>query len=95
MKKKEKEREKEMDFDKLKSFIKRDMVYIIVCLMAIIACLYTIESVHEYQDHCNIHWTEQISKCNCGYNELLNWSDNYSIALPLQEIGIGVDDSIK
>ena len=72
-------------------FIKRDLLYIIVCLLAILACVYTIESVQEFEDHCNIYWTDVMKNCECGYNDIPNWSENYTLWLPLQEIGIGGD----
>lgn len=77
-----------VDKDRFVEFLKRDMVYIIVCLVAILACLYTIESVQEFEDHCNMHWTEEIKSCNCGQGIVPNWSENYTLLLPLQEIGI-------
>ena len=81
------------DNNPLIEFMKRDFVYIIVCLVALLVCLYTIESVQEFQDHCNEHWTEQMKNCECGYNDIPNWTENYTLMLPLQEIGIGGDEN--
>ena len=83
------------DNNRFIEFIKRDLLYIIVCLLAILACVYTIESVQEFQDHCNIYWTDQVKDCNCGTQQFNNWSENFTLMLPLQEIGIGVDDDNK
>lgn len=41
-------------------WVKKDFIYIVVCLIALIACLYTIASVQNYQNECNEHWVEQI-----------------------------------
>lgn len=69
-------------------YIRKDYFILIVLLIAVLACLYMYESVQEYEDHCNEHWTKQMQRCNCGLTPQLNFTENYSIILPLQEVGI-------
>lgn len=79
--------------EKIINWIKKDYIIIVICLLSILVCLYVIESAQEFQDHCNIYWTDQIKDCNCGYNNIGNWTEEYTIKLPLQEIGVMKDDN--
>lgn len=61
--------------------IKKDRIYIILLLLALLACMYTIYTVGDYQEKCNEHWEEQFSNGNCvckGYAKF-----NESPTLPL------------
>lgn len=63
MKKKKKEGNDEFSgfsIDNFMSFIKRDMVYIILLLFALGVCYYDLFLQTNYQDMCNDHWLKQI-----------------------------------
>lgn len=59
------EKNKTFDWKKFKAFVGRDFVYIVVCLIAILACMYTLMTVGQYQQKCNAHWESQIAMCKC------------------------------
>lgn len=68
---------------RFKEFLRRDFIYIIVCLFAVLACLYTIYTVSDYQQQCNEYWLQQWEESGCfqqpdTFNEsfILPWSDN-------------------
>jgi hypothetical protein len=50
--------------NKLREWLKRDFVYIVLVLFALLACLLTLANVGEYQQQCNEHWQTQIEKNN-------------------------------
>lgn len=54
-----------MDAQRLKDFIKRDFIYIILLLFALFACLYTMYQVTEVQVECNNRWLEQLNQSEC------------------------------
>jgi len=54
--------ENKMNKEKLLSFIKRDFVYIVLCLIVLLACAYTLYAVGDYQQTCNQHWSKQFEK---------------------------------
>ena len=50
---------------KLKTIAKMDWTIYIVCLLALLACLYTINSVATYQLKVNENWQEQWEQSGC------------------------------
>lgn len=78
---KEKNNKKTIPYnERLKAFIKRDFLYIVLMLMALLVCLYTILNIGEYQNKCNTYWYEQIkNKCSCGL--LDPYLDNHTLIL--------------
>lgn len=48
-------------------WIKKDFLVIIICLLSILACVYTIFTVTEYQDQINRHWIDQWERSGCNY----------------------------
>lgn len=47
------------------AFVKRDLLYIVVCVFALLACAYTYNHVDTYVAECNQHWENQLSNCSC------------------------------
>jgi hypothetical protein len=47
-------------------WIKRDFVVIIVCLMSLLGCLYTMLTVGTYQQRINEAWQLQWDASGCG-----------------------------
>ena len=60
------------EFDPL-GLVKRDALYIVLVVFALLACLYTLWSVSDYQEKCNAHWEAQLSKCDFMMTK--NYSD--------------------
>lgn len=53
----------------LMDWIKKDLTIIVVCIIALGACAYTIWTVGSYQDAINEHWLDQWnSSCPCMSN---------------------------
>lgn len=78
---------KKMSVADVKAWLKRDFTYIVVCLLAIMCCLWAIASIQAYQNDCNEHWIEQINECNClCLQENRPFTENFSIALPLDAL---------
>lgn len=63
--------------DQLKEFIKRDFIYIMVMLLALIGCLYTIAMTNNYETACNEYWQQQYADCLCTpqpFNQPLHYN---------------------
>ena len=54
-----------MDTNRLKQFIQRDFIYIIVCLLAILGCLYTLYTVGDQIQERDQQWVEYINQTDC------------------------------
>lgn len=68
----------------MKEFVQRDIIYIVVCLFALLACLYTVLTIETYQEQCNQYCLEYIDTCECNCeNEYIPFDDNYSFLKPL------------
>jgi hypothetical protein len=89
-KKSEKE---ERNFRPFLEFVKRDFVYIILLLVAVLGCMYTLYNVGDYQQQCNEHWIEQMNMGNCicqGYGGNATsryplFEDNFTLKTPFVE----------
>lgn len=67
MGKKEKEKSLSLDVGRSwREWIKRDFIYIIVCLIALLICMVSLLDVANYQEQCNDHWVEQWENSGCG-----------------------------
>jgi len=49
----------------LPEWVKRDLLYIIVILFALLACFYTIYIQGDCQEKCNDRWEKQLEDSNC------------------------------
>lgn len=50
-----------MTFDPM-AFWKRDAVYIVLCVFALLACVYTLSQAGKYSQACNDHWEKQVER---------------------------------
>jgi len=60
-----------------KEFVKRDFWYILVCMLAILGCMYTLHQNNEVLNTCNTVWAEYVEDhCACGmsYGDIMNFS---------------------
>jgi cell division protein FtsW (lipid II flippase) len=51
--------------DKLMAWAKRDATIIIVCILALAGCLYTLMTTASYQKAINQNWMDQWEKSGC------------------------------
>lgn len=61
-------------------FIKRDLLYIVVVVFALAACLYTLYSVGDYQQLINEHWEQQWEQSGCVYKYTVA---DYNFTMPI------------
>ena len=54
-----------MNTKNIPEWIKRDALYIIVILFALLACVYTIYLSTDCQQKCNENWIEQLEDSGC------------------------------
>ena len=66
--------------NKLIKWIKKDYVIIIICLLCLLGCLYTILTIGEYQEQCNQYWETQLEQCECK-NYIQEFDTNFSITM--------------
>lgn len=59
---KEKEEEIKINIVWLKRWAKRDGLYLIVILLSLSACVYTLDHVDEKIEECNQYWIEEYNK---------------------------------
>lgn len=52
----------------LLKWIQNDFWYILICLFALFACMWTIYGSMEYQNQINDFWYEQIEECVCPWD---------------------------
>ena len=57
-----------MEKQNLIEFVKKDFIYIVLLLFAVIACLYTLGEGAEINKECNEHWIKEFEdkQCTCG-----------------------------
>lgn len=67
-----------MEKNKLIEWLKKDWVVIIVCLLALCACVYTSHQATNYSNKCNQHWQEQWEKAGCSVHGYNTFDINYS-----------------
>jgi len=60
-------------------WVKKDFIIIIVCLMAMLACLYTIYMAKDYNQQCNEHWAEQWNEKCVNAHPYETFNENFSI----------------
>jgi len=58
-------KEIKIDPKNIKEFLKRDALYIIALLIALLCCLFVLLDLGNYQQACNNHYQEQVKKV-CG-----------------------------
>lgn len=63
-----------MDTKRLKEFITRDFMYIVVCLVAILGCLYTIYNIGDQIEQRDKEWVNYINESGC-LSECINIYD--------------------
>jgi len=49
--------------EQLKEWIKKDFIYIVVILFALLACMFTLQQSTEIMQECNDNWAEQLEGC--------------------------------
>ena len=54
-----------MDTNRLKAFIKRDFMYIIVCLFALLACLLAMNDISDQLNERDREWVSFINESDC------------------------------
>lgn len=79
----------------IQEFVRRDFMYIVVVLLALFACLYTLGSVKEYNNQCNAHWEQQIKDaggfCLARSMDMQNHSEAFKLPYIELEIYDGKD----
>lgn len=67
----------------IKEWIQRDFIYIVVCLFAILSCIYTIYTVGDYKEKCDTFLLDTLEHCDCidCYlpNETPQFNENYTL----------------
>ena len=71
--------------NKLIKWFKKDFVIIIICLLCLLACVYTILTVGEYQEQCNTYWETQLENCECS-NYITTFDTNFSLTMNYNEV---------
>ena len=65
---------KDKQMNNILILIKKDLTLILICLIALAACVYTLMTVGAYQDKINDHWMQQWDEiCNdapIGYDPI-------------------------
>lgn len=64
---------------KIMAFIRKDFWIIVVCLLVLMICLYSLYSIREYQYQCNEHWKKQVEE-RCPPVDYYNtFNQNFSL----------------
>ena len=73
------------------NFIRSDKLAIILFIIALLACSYTIITVGDYQDKINSHWVNEFKTKNCVCSRIpINF--NGSPTLPLLNIELPLEN---
>ena len=51
-----------MNIEWIQEWIKRDLLYIIVIILCLGACIYVLTQVDTIDDKCNQHWIDQVNE---------------------------------
>lgn len=65
--------------DGLFTVIKHDSIYIVLIILALGACAWTIMHVGDYVDECNERWTVEMDKLVCYSKETHTGGDMFEI----------------
>ena len=60
---------------RIREFIKRDFWYILLLMLAVLGCMYTMHQINNVTNACNQAWSEYIDTyctCGMGYENLPN-----------------------
>jgi len=49
----------------LQEWVRKDFWYILICMLAIAACVYTYNDVGNKIQECNVNWATQLTECGC------------------------------
>jgi len=61
--------------------LKRDGLYIVLLLFALLACAYTIYNIGAYQEKCNNYWLDQLATGNCKCQSYAEFNESFTLPL--------------
>lgn len=73
--------------DKIFIWTKREFVYVIILLFALLACLIVLYNAKSYENKCNEHWLEQMDEifeeCPLYYSDsIIPFNESFEWNLP-------------
>lgn len=73
-------------------WIRKDAFIIIICLIAILICAFSLYNIESYKHKCNSHWNYYFEKCGClclplDSGEPKNFTQNFTIEFPFWDNG--------
>jgi hypothetical protein len=54
-----------MEQNKLITYIGKNRLMIVLIILTLLTCAWTIHNTQQYIDQCNTHWQEQIEQLHC------------------------------
>jgi len=77
-------------FRSILNYVRSDKLAIILFIIALLACAYTIATIGNYQEKCNNYWLKQFKdlNCICGTVPL---TFNSSATLPIVNIDLPIN----
>lgn len=80
---------------RLKVLIRSDFWVILVCLLALLGCAYTIYNIGSYKEQCNQYWNNYIkADCRCS-QQIVNYTMNFTPLIPIYNEVKGETDEQK
>lgn len=75
----EEQENKRFDYNRLRNWAKRDLVYIIACVFCLGAAMYTLYYETDYNKQCNEHWVAEFSRLQCpGFEQPNQFTNSYN-----------------
>lgn len=62
-------------FNQLMAWVQRDMIYIILMILVLGACAYTLMHTDNINDSCNEHWVQQWKQSSCRIDPYNNFTE--------------------
>ncbi len=76
--------ESSLNIENISKIVKKDFVIILLCLLVVLFCVYTLYAVQSYKVECNNHWASEINKSPCmrmcvvdQFDMGFEWSGDY------------------
>ena len=81
------EKEKEKDFfNGFVAFVKKDFIVIIICLLVLLGCMFTLYNVESYKDKCNTYWNNFYNDCQCQCTKpAIDFNKSFKLVVPIAE----------
>ena len=70
----------------IKKYLQRDGLYIIVCLFALFACIWTLGAIDDYKNDLDTYYINQMIEKGCINPTIYNTS--FNIMLPFEHAGV-------